>query len=80
MTHARNDSAGSSPERASLRASRTTKLKKYRVLCAVTRTEWYEILAPDEEAARRTAFCDGEMTEQGDTTGATELDVEEVAS
>lgn len=54
-------------------------LKKYRVLCSVTRTEWYEIQAPDEETARQTAFCDGELAEQGDTTDVTELDVEEVA-
>lgn len=55
------------------------KLKKYRVLCAVTRTEWYEILASDEDTARRMAFCAGELVEKGDTTDVTECDVEEAA-
>ena len=32
---------------------RPTKLKRYRVLCAVTRAEWYEIDAPDEAIALR---------------------------
>jgi hypothetical protein len=54
------------------------KLKKYRVLCSVTRSEWYEIQATDEDTARDMAFCAGERVEQGDTTDVTELDVEEV--
>lgn len=57
---------------------RPPRLKRYRVLCAVTRAEWYEIDAPDESTALRAAFCEGELVEIGDTTDATECDVEEV--
>jgi hypothetical protein len=56
----------------------TRKLKTYRVLCAVTRAEWYEIEAPDEEIARNIAFTDGELVKQGDTTNVCEVEVEEV--
>ena len=58
---------------------RSIKMRKFRVLCAVTRSEWYEILAPDEDTASRTAFSDGELIDQ-DTTDVTECDVEEVQS
>ena len=34
-------------------------LHKYRVLCAVTRAEYYEIEAASESEAERTAFEDG---------------------
>jgi hypothetical protein len=78
MTNSRSIRAGGSPARASSRAPR--KLKKYRVLCSVTRSEWYEIMAPDEETARRTAFCEGELVKDGDTMDVTECDVEEVQS
>jgi len=54
------------------------KLKTYRVLCAVTRAEWYEIQAPDEDTARRQAFCDGELIDAGDVTDAAACDSEEV--
>jgi hypothetical protein len=74
MTTPRSIRAGGSPARAS---SRAPKLKKYRVLCAVTRGEWYEIMAPDEDTAWRTAYCEGELVE-GDTTDVTECDIEEV--
>jgi hypothetical protein len=77
MTNPRSIRAASSPKRASPRAP---KLKMYRVLCYVTRSEWYEIEAPDEETARETAFCDGELVEQGDTTDVQDWDVEEVQS
>jgi len=56
------------------------KLKRYRVLYAVTRAEWYEIGAPDEDTARRDAFCEGELVEQGDTTDVTPCYAEEVCS
>jgi len=54
------------------------KLKTYRVLCAVTRGEWYEIVAPDEATAWRTAFSEGDLVETGDTTDVTECEIEEV--
>ena len=53
-------------------------LKRYRVLCAVTRAEWYEIDAPDEATALHDAFTDGELSETGDTTDVTEIEAEEV--
>ena len=56
------------------------KLRTYRILCSVTRSEWYEVQARDEETARRIAFTEGELVEQGDTTDVTEWDVEEVQS
>jgi hypothetical protein len=63
-----------------IRKPKAPKLKTYRVLCAVTRAEWYEIKAPDEDTARREAYCEGELVETGDTTDVTECDVEEVQS
>jgi len=65
---------------AALKAAEAPKLRKFRVLCAVTRAEWYEIEASDEDTARREAFCEGELVETGDTTDVTECDVEEVLS
>jgi hypothetical protein len=59
---------------------KSPKLKTYRVLCSVTRSEWYEVQARDEDAARRIAFTEGELVEQGDTTEVTEWDAEEVQS
>ena len=56
------------------------KLKRFRVLCAVTRAEWYEIMSPDEDTARREAYCEGDLAETGDVTDVTECDVEEVRS
>ena len=56
------------------------KLRTYRVLCSVTRSEWYEVQARDEATARSIAFTEGELVEQGDTTDVTEWDVEEVQS
>jgi hypothetical protein len=56
----------------------TGKLRRFRVLCAVTRAEWYEIDAVNEEAARHQAFSEGELVETGDTTDVTECEVEEV--
>ena len=79
MTSSRSIRAGDSPARASSRAPKL-KLKTYHVQCAVTRIEWYLIHAPDAETARSTAFCEGELVEQGDTTNVTELDVEQVRS
>ena len=58
----------------------SSKLRKFRVLCSVTRSEWYEVQAPDEETARRIAFAEGELVDEGDTTDVTECDVEEVQS
>lgn len=62
----------------SKRSTPAPKLSKFRVLYAVTRGEWYEIDAVDEEAAFRDAFTDGELVEQGDTTDVIDCDVEEV--
>jgi len=62
----------------SKRSRRPTKLRKFHVLYAVTRAEWYEILAPDEETARREAFGEGDLVDTGDTTDVTDCDVEEV--
>ncbi|MFZ1110280.1 MAG: hypothetical protein WAN43_18265 [Rhodomicrobium sp.] len=59
---------------------RPIKMRTFRVLYAVTRSEWYEIDAPDEDTARQTAFSDGELVEQGDTTDVSDWDVEEVQS
>ena len=56
------------------------KLRRFRVLCAVTRSEWYAIDAADEDTARREAFSEGELVETGDTTNVTECDIEEVQS
>jgi hypothetical protein len=75
MKNSRPIRAEGSPERAS---SRAPKLRKYRVLCAVTRSEWYEILAPDEETAYRTAFCEGELIEEVDVINLVSFDVKEV--
>jgi hypothetical protein len=60
--------------------AKAPRLKKFRVLCAVTRAEWYEIEAPNEHTARQNAFCEGELVETGDTTDVAECDVEEVQS
>jgi hypothetical protein len=62
------------------RTPKAPKLRTFRVLCAVTRAEWYEIDAPGEHTARRNAFCEGELVETGDTTDVAECDVEEVPS
>ncbi len=84
MNTALSLSAQSSPERASPRAGESPTsdqprtLKRYRVLCAVTRSEWYEIDAPDEATALRYAFTEGELSEAGDTTDVTEIEAEEV--
>jgi hypothetical protein len=57
-----------------------TRLRKFRVLCAVTRSEWYEIVAPDKKTAWRTAYCEGELVETGETTDVTECEIQEVTS
>jgi hypothetical protein len=54
------------------------KLKTYRVLYAVARSEWYEIKAPDEGTARDLAFSEGKQLDLGDTTDVVDCDVEEV--
>ena len=54
------------------------KLKKFRVLYAVTRSEWYEVDAPDADTARNTAFEEGRLADEGKTLDVTECDVEEV--
>jgi hypothetical protein len=77
MKRSRSIRAGVSPARAS---SRAPSLKTYRVHCLVTRSEWYEIDAPDEETARETAYSDGEFIERGDTIDVERWDIEEVES
>ena len=56
------------------------KRKKFRVLCAVTRSEWYEVFAYNAQAARVLAFSTGNLVEEGETTDVTECEVVEVQS
>ena len=41
------------------------KLKRFRVLCAVTRAEWYEIDAATAEEAECNAYFDGKQVGSG---------------
>jgi hypothetical protein len=58
--------------------STTPVLRKYRVLYAVTRAEWYEIEAPDADEARRAAYADGNLVLIGDTTDVTDCEDVEI--
>jgi hypothetical protein len=56
-------------------------IRKYRVFYSVTRTEHYEIEAPNPEEAEAAAFFDGELLDDiGDTTDVVALSVTEVES
>ena len=59
-------------------SKRRPKLKTFRVLYAVTFGDWFEIMAPDEDTARRQAFRDGKLIEIGDVTDVVPCEVEEV--
>lgn len=61
------------------KAARTAKTRKYRVLYAVTRSEYYLIEAANAKDAEDRAFEEGEMIDDsGDTTSVEACDVEEV--
>ncbi len=75
MAHTRH-TAGQAGAKAPAEAP---KLRKFRVLYAVTRSEWYEIEAPDVDTAEGQAFEEGELIDQ-DTTNVTTCDAEEVQS
>ena len=61
------------------KAARSRKTRKYRVLYAVTRTEYYEIEAANAKEAQDRAFEDGEITDDGgDATNVVPCEVEEI--
>jgi len=60
--------------------AKAPKLKRFRVLYAVTRGEWYEIMATDEHTAESEAFCDGTLFDAGDVTDLAPCDIKEVRS
>ena len=58
--------------------SRKTALRKYRVLYAVARSEYYEIEAANEAEASGNAYFEGEFADHGETTNVDALEVEEI--
>jgi hypothetical protein len=58
---------------------RKSPQRKYRVLYAVTREEYYEVEAASADEAVDTAFQDGELVESGDTTNVVDCDVQKVS-
>lgn len=61
------------------KAARKTKTRKYRVLYAVNRSEYYEIEAASAKEAEDRAFSDGKLIDdRGETTSVVACDVEEV--
>ncbi|MGO9172228.1 MAG: hypothetical protein ACLP7P_09715 [Rhodomicrobium sp.] len=70
--------AGKAEQAGAQAPAEAPKLRKFRVLYAVTRGECYEIDAPDEATAFAEAFEEGHFVETGDTTDVVECDVEEV--
>ena len=61
------------------KAARSKPTRKYRVLYAVNRSEYYEIEAASTKEAEDRAFEDGELIEDsGETTSVVACDVEEV--
>jgi hypothetical protein len=52
--------------------------RKYRVLYAVTRSEYYEIEAESADQARDLAFSDGKLLDLGETTDVTDCEVEDI--
>jgi len=61
------------------RAARPKRTRKYRVLYAVTRSEYYEIEAASAKEAEYRAFAEGEISEDsGDTTNVVACGVEEI--
>jgi hypothetical protein len=60
-------------------AAHTAQTRKYRVLYAVTRSEYYEIEAANAKEAEDRAFTDGELIDNsGETTDVVACKVEEV--
>jgi hypothetical protein len=60
---------------------RAKRLRKYRVLYAVTRSEYYEIDAATPKEAEDRAFEEGRfIDDSGETTNLVACDVEEIAS
>jgi hypothetical protein len=60
---------------------RAKRIRKYRVLYAVTRSEYYEIEAADPKDAKDRAFEEGTLIDDsGETTSVEAYDVEEIAS
>ncbi len=57
-----------------------SKLKTYRVLYAVTRAEWYEIQALDEDTAEREAIYEGKLIVTGHANNFTQHHAVEVKS
>jgi hypothetical protein len=63
------------------KAARTKRTRKYRVLYAVTRSEYYEIAAANAKAAEDRAFEEGELIDDsGETTNVVACSAEEVTS
>jgi hypothetical protein len=61
------------------KAAPIAKARKYRVLYAVTRSEFYEIEAASAEEAKDRGFVDGEPVQNsGETTDVVPFEVEEV--
>jgi hypothetical protein len=58
--------------------SRKTALRKYRVLYAVARSEYYEVEATNAKEAEDKAFSDGQLVDGGETTNVDALEVEEI--
>jgi hypothetical protein len=56
----------------------TPVCRKYRVLYAVTRSEYYEIEAANPTEAEDTAFGDGTLVLVGETTDVTDCEVVEI--
>ena len=55
-----------------------TTTRKYSVLYAVTRGEYYEIEAASAKEAEDSAFTDGEFTETGDVTDLVPCEVQKI--
>jgi hypothetical protein len=61
------------------KTARTKGTRKYRVLYAVTRTEYYEIEATSSEDAEDRAFSEGELIDHwSETTDVVGCEVEEI--
>ena len=71
--------ANAAPKGAA-KAHRKPKLKTYRVLYAVTRSEWYEIEAPNKATALFLGFLDGRLVDTGDSSNVEDCYAEEVTA
>lgn len=60
-------------------ASPTRRTRRYRVLYAVTRSEYYEIEATSPQDAEDRGFSEGELNhDMSEATNVVECDVEEI--